>query len=75
MTKLVSLLLRSNMLYLQAAYVINGNCKNVMNMSQADQFELWQSVLKGIGSFWLINLEPFLYLITMHVFLTTSVLL
>lgn len=31
----------------EAAYIINGNCKNVMNMSQADQFELWQSVLKG----------------------------
>ncbi|XP_078178081.1 autophagy protein Apg5 family [Carex rostrata] len=31
----------------EAAYVINGNCKNVMNMSQADQYDLWQSLLKG----------------------------
>ncbi|KAI3982991.1 hypothetical protein MKX01_010474, partial [Papaver californicum] len=28
-----------------AAYIINGNSKNVMNMSQIDQFELWRSVL------------------------------
>ncbi|XP_028800582.1 autophagy protein 5 [Neltuma alba] len=31
----------------EAAYIILGNCKNVMNMSQTDQVELWQSVLKG----------------------------
>ncbi|XP_061347820.1 autophagy protein 5 [Gastrolobium bilobum] len=31
----------------EAAYVINGNCKNVMNMSQPDQVELWHSVLNG----------------------------
>lgn len=31
----------------EAAYVINGNCKNVMNMSQTDQAELWGSVLNG----------------------------
>ncbi|KAJ0966767.1 hypothetical protein J5N97_023684 [Dioscorea zingiberensis] len=31
----------------EAAYIINGNCKNVMNLSQADQFELWQSLMKG----------------------------
>lgn len=31
----------------EAAYIINGNCKNVMNMSQADQAELWRSVLNG----------------------------
>ncbi|XP_058748075.1 autophagy protein 5 [Vicia villosa] len=31
----------------EAAYVINGNCKNVMNMSQPDQVELWGSVLNG----------------------------
>ncbi|MED6113464.1 autophagy protein 5 [Stylosanthes scabra] len=31
----------------EAAYVINGNCKNVMNMSQPDQVELWRSVLNG----------------------------
>ncbi|KAM6581038.1 hypothetical protein CsatA_004812 [Cannabis sativa] len=36
----------------EAAYIINGNCKNVMNMSQADQVELWRSVLNG-------NLEVF----------------
>ncbi|CAL9127767.1 unnamed protein product [Musa acuminata var. zebrina] len=31
----------------EAAYVINGNCKNIMNMAQADQFDLWQSLVKG----------------------------
>ncbi|KAK7276179.1 hypothetical protein RIF29_17314 [Crotalaria pallida] len=31
----------------EAAYVINGNCKNVMNMSQPDQVELWRSVFSG----------------------------
>ncbi|KAL0927503.1 hypothetical protein M5K25_001678 [Dendrobium thyrsiflorum] len=31
----------------EAAYIINGNCKNVMNMSQTDQSELWQSLAKG----------------------------
>nr|POE95949.1 autophagy protein 5 [Quercus suber] len=31
----------------RAAYIINGNCKNVMNMSQPDQVELWRSVLNG----------------------------
>ncbi|KAK6927391.1 Autophagy-related protein 5 [Dillenia turbinata] len=31
----------------EAAYIINGNCKNVMNMSQPDQMELWHSVLNG----------------------------
>ncbi|EOY03141.1 Autophagy protein Apg5 family isoform 1 [Theobroma cacao] len=29
----------------EAAYIINGNCKNVMNMSQSDQLELWHSVM------------------------------
>ncbi|RVW72696.1 Autophagy protein 5 [Vitis vinifera] len=29
----------------EAAYIVNGNCKNVMNMSQSDQVELWHSVL------------------------------
>lgn len=37
----------------EAAYVINGNCKNIMNMSQSDQSELWRSVLNG-------NLEAYL---------------
>ncbi|GAB4855304.1 autophagy protein 5 [Ancistrocladus abbreviatus] len=37
----------------EAAYIINGNCKNIMNMSQSDQLELWCSVLNG-------NLEVFL---------------
>lgn len=37
----------------EAAYIINGNCKNIMNMSQSDQKELWHSVLNG-------NLESFL---------------
>ncbi|XP_030963433.1 autophagy protein 5 isoform X1 [Quercus lobata] len=31
----------------EAAYIINGNCKNVMNMSQPDQVELWRSVLNA----------------------------
>lgn len=35
------------LILLQAAYVINGNSKNVMNMSQTDQVELWGSVLNG----------------------------
>lgn len=34
----------------QAAYIINGNCKNVMNMSQPDQVELWRSVLNGMSA-------------------------
>ncbi|KAL6959687.1 autophagy protein 5 [Sarracenia purpurea var. burkii] len=37
----------------RAAYIINGNCKNVMNMSQSDQVELWRSVVNG-------NLEAYL---------------
>ncbi|XP_057532334.1 autophagy protein 5 [Amaranthus tricolor] len=37
----------------EAAYIINGSCKNIMNMSQSDQLELWRSVLNG-------NLESFL---------------
>ncbi|KAI5648190.1 hypothetical protein M9H77_34195 [Catharanthus roseus] len=37
----------------EAAYVITGNCKNVMNMSQSDQSELWRSILNG-------NLEAYL---------------
>ncbi|KAF3626533.1 Autophagy protein 5 [Capsicum annuum] len=32
---------------LTAAYIINGNCKNVMNMSQSDQLELWRSIMDG----------------------------
>ncbi|GAV61759.1 APG5 domain-containing protein [Cephalotus follicularis] len=31
----------------EAAYIINGNCKNVMNMSQSDQVELWNSVMNA----------------------------
>ncbi|KAK4490435.1 hypothetical protein RD792_001112 [Penstemon davidsonii] len=31
----------------EAAYIINGNCKNIMNLSQSDQTELWRSVLNG----------------------------
>ncbi|KAG6517852.1 autophagy protein 5-like [Zingiber officinale] len=31
----------------EAAYVINGNSKSIMNMPQADQFDLWQSLIKG----------------------------
>lgn len=39
-----------NLLLLQAAYIINGNSKNVMNMSQTDQAELWRSVLNGMSA-------------------------
>ncbi|CAH9069996.1 unnamed protein product [Cuscuta epithymum] len=38
----------------EAAYIINGNCKNIMNMSQIDQSELWRSVLN-------CNLEAYLH--------------
>ncbi|KAK9085667.1 hypothetical protein Sjap_026078 [Stephania japonica] len=31
----------------EAAYIINGNCKNIMNMSQADQLDLWRSLVNG----------------------------
>ncbi|XWS46465.1 hypothetical protein CRYUN_Cryun14cG0069400 [Craigia yunnanensis] len=31
----------------EAAYIINGNYKNVMNMSQSDHLELWHSVMSG----------------------------
>uniref|UniRef100_J3L8Z8 Autophagy protein 5 n=1 Tax=Oryza brachyantha TaxID=4533 RepID=J3L8Z8_ORYBR len=31
----------------EAAFIITGNSKNVMNMSQADQGALWQSIMKG----------------------------
>ncbi|XP_068637030.1 autophagy protein 5-like isoform X2 [Aristolochia californica] len=31
----------------EAAYIINGNCKNIMNMSQSDQLELWKCVGKA----------------------------
>lgn len=44
---LYSLNLTKPQIHLQAAYIINGNCKNVMNMSQPDQSELWRSVLNG----------------------------
>ncbi|XP_010246207.1 PREDICTED: autophagy protein 5 isoform X2 [Nelumbo nucifera] len=37
----------------EASYIINGNCKNVMNMSQSDQVDLWRSVMNG-------NMEGFL---------------
>ncbi|XP_062168731.1 autophagy protein 5 isoform X2 [Alnus glutinosa] len=37
----------------EAAYIINGNCKSVMNMSQPDQVELWRSVING-------NLEAYI---------------
>ncbi|XP_019172021.1 PREDICTED: autophagy protein 5 isoform X1 [Ipomoea nil] len=37
----------------EAAYIINGNCKNIMNMSQSDQSELWRSVVNR-------NLEAYL---------------
>ncbi|XP_047324216.1 autophagy protein 5 [Impatiens glandulifera] len=37
----------------EAAYIVNGNCKNIMNMSQSDQVDLWRSVVNG-------NLEAFL---------------
>ncbi|XP_039054647.1 autophagy protein 5-like [Hibiscus syriacus] len=31
----------------EAAYIMNGNCKNVMNMSQSDQLDLWNSIMNG----------------------------
>jgi len=31
----------------EATFVITGNSKSVMNMSQADQVALWESVMKG----------------------------
>ncbi|KAL4569183.1 hypothetical protein LXL04_024817 [Taraxacum kok-saghyz] len=31
----------------EAAYIIHGSSKNVMNMSQPDQVELWRSVING----------------------------
>ncbi|KAL8200285.1 hypothetical protein R6Q57_011624 [Mikania cordata] len=31
----------------EAAYIIHGSSKNVMNMSHPDQVELWQSVMSG----------------------------
>lgn len=31
----------------EAAYIINGNCKNIMNMSQSDQLDIWRYVLNG----------------------------
>ncbi|KAF2290514.1 hypothetical protein GH714_014204 [Hevea brasiliensis] len=37
----------------EADYIISGNCKNVMHMSQFDQLELWHSVMNG-------NLEAYL---------------
>ncbi|XP_050226320.1 autophagy protein 5 [Mercurialis annua] len=37
----------------EADYITNGNCKNVMNMSQSDQVELWNSVMNG-------NLEAYM---------------
>ncbi|XP_074288977.1 autophagy protein 5-like [Silene latifolia] len=37
----------------EAVYIMSGNCKSIMNMSQSDQSALWRSVLDG-------NLEGFL---------------
>ncbi|KAJ4828792.1 hypothetical protein Tsubulata_010804, partial [Turnera subulata] len=37
----------------EADYISNGNCKNVMNMSQSDQLELWRAVMNA-------NLESYL---------------
>jgi hypothetical protein len=31
----------------QASYVMYGSTKSIMNMSQLDQAELWQSVIEG----------------------------
>jgi len=39
--------LNSLPLLLQATFIITGNSKSVMNMSQADQVALWESVMKG----------------------------
>ncbi|CAN0913999.1 Autophagy protein 5 [Linum grandiflorum] len=37
----------------EADYIINGNCKNVMHMSQSDQMDLWNSVVNA-------NMEAFI---------------
>ncbi|KAK1400541.1 hypothetical protein POM88_000146 [Heracleum sosnowskyi] len=39
----ISPALFGNSVMISAAYIFHGNCKNVMNMSQLDQVELWQS--------------------------------
>lgn len=46
--ELMGYILTISLLELQAAYIINGNCKNVMNMSQSDQLELWRSIMDGM---------------------------
>ncbi|MBA0785966.1 hypothetical protein Gotri_025726, partial [Gossypium trilobum] len=43
----ITVICNSVLLCQQAAYIMNGNCKNVMNMSQSDQLELWHSVMNG----------------------------
>ncbi|KAG5620706.1 hypothetical protein H5410_005924 [Solanum commersonii] len=45
--ELMGYILTISLAELQAAYIINGNCKNVMNMSQSDQLELWRSIMDG----------------------------
>lgn len=46
--ELMGYILTNSLADLQAAYIINGNCKNVMNMSQSDQLELWRSIMDGM---------------------------
>lgn len=61
----IELLVMETYNHLQAAYVITGNCKNVMNMSQSDQSELWRSILNGMSAWILresfLSVFPFLY--------------
>jgi hypothetical protein len=35
---------------MQSTFIITGNSKSVMNMSQTDQAALWESVMKGVPS-------------------------
>jgi autophagy-related protein 5 len=35
---------------MQSTFIITGNSKSVMNMSQTDQVALWESVMKGMPS-------------------------
>ncbi|KAL4598384.1 hypothetical protein ACB092_11G056100 [Castanea dentata] len=50
----------------EAAYIINGNCKNVMNMSQPDQVELWRSVLNVIHRSYILSCQVQMMLLGVH---------
>ncbi|KAK2986862.1 hypothetical protein RJ640_009596 [Escallonia rubra] len=42
----------------EAAYIINGNVKNIMNMSQSDQVDLWRAVVNVWLAFVDFQLKP-----------------